>query len=278
MDAIVQRVGLRVREARERRGWSRKLLAERSGVSLRFLGDLEAGRGNISILRLADVARPLDLSLDRLLSEHGDRVWGLFERIHSLEHSELERLEEHVSGLSVSSPLSGEVLALLGVRGAGKSTVGRRVADSLGWTFVELDARVEEAAGLSLAQLFAIHGEPYYRQVEHEVLGELLAGASRVVVATGGSLVTHSEAWALLRRRAQTVWLRADAQDHWERVIAQGDHRPMERNPQAFSQLESLLAERAPLYQQASGTVETSGRGVEAVVDDVLHHVGGSAL
>jgi len=249
------------------------VLAERSGVSLRFLGDLEAGRGNISILRLADVARPLDLDLDRLVSEHGDGAWSVFERIQSLEDSELERLEEHLASLSASSPSSAEVLALLGVRGAGKSTVGRRVADSLGWGFVELDAQVEEAAGLSLGQIFAIHGEPYYRQVEHAVLGSLLAGASRVVVATGGSLVTHSEAWGLLRRRAQTVWLQADAQDHWERVIAQGDHRPMERNPQAFSQLESLLAERAPLYQQASGVVETSGRTVDDVVADVLQQM-----
>ena len=233
MDALVQRVGLRVRAARERRGWSRKQLAESSGVSLRFLGDLEAGRGNISILRLADVARPLELSLDRLVSEHGDRTWSVFERLQALESEELERLEEHVADLSSASSHSGEVLALMGVRGAGKSTVGRRVADSLGWSFVELDARVEEAAGLSLGQIFAIHGEPYYRQVEHEVLADLLAGASRVVVATGGSLVTHSEAWGLLRRRARTVWLQADAQDHWERVIAQGDHRPMESNPQA---------------------------------------------
>jgi XRE family aerobic/anaerobic benzoate catabolism transcriptional regulator len=271
---VVHRVGHRVREERTRRGLSRKRLAELSGVSQRFLGDLEAGRGNISIRRLADVARPLDLSLARLVSDHEPRAWALLDRLSSLDPGDLDRVEQHLDGLGVSPRGSGEVLALLGVRGAGKSTVGREVADRLGWAFVELDARVEEAAGLSLAQLFSIHGEPYYRQVEHEVLGTLLGSASQTVVATGGSLVTHSEAWGLLRRRAHTVWLRADAQDHWERVIAQGDRRPMERNPQAFSQLESLLAERAPLYRQASGIVETSGRSVADVVADVLERMG----
>jgi shikimate kinase len=136
--------------------------------------------------------------------------------------------------------------------------------------FVELDARIEELSGLSLAEVFAIHGASYYREVEHDALTALLEETDCAVVATGGSLVTHTETWALLRRRMRTVWLQAEAQELWDRVIAQGDHRPMEQNPQAFAQLQELLELRMPLYQQAQYRVSTSDRAVQSVVSEVV--------
>jgi XRE family aerobic/anaerobic benzoate catabolism transcriptional regulator len=144
------------------------------------------------------------------------------------------------------------------------------VAEALSVDFVELDARIEALAGLSLAEIFAIHGEPYYRRIEFEALTALVADGREAVVATGGSVVAHDESWQVLRDQSQTLWLRADAQDHWDRVIAQGDHRPMDRNPHAFAQLEALLKSREPLYAQAERVVDTSRKSLDIVVAEVI--------
>ncbi|MEZ4268167.1 MAG: shikimate kinase, partial [Myxococcota bacterium] len=143
--------------------------------------------------------------------------------------------------------------------------------------FVELDGLIEESAGLALSDLFAIHGASYYRRVEYDALSRFLARGGPAVLATGGSLVTHEETFALLRRSATTVWLHAHAQDLWARVLAQGDDRPMRRNPHAFAQLEALLAEREPLYRKAHSAVETSAKSIERVVEAVVAAARGSA-
>jgi len=161
------------------------------------------------------------------------------------------------------------VIALLGLRGAGKTTIGRRLARHLRVAFVELDRRVEEAANLSLAELFSLHGEDYYRKLERDVLQAVLAGQTPMVLATGGGLVTSPDTYALLKRSAITVWLRASPEDHWNRVLRQGDRRPMTDHPQAMSDLRSLLSAREPLYAAAAHTVDTSGLSVEHVVDTI---------
>jgi XRE family transcriptional regulator, aerobic/anaerobic benzoate catabolism transcriptional regulator len=155
---------------------------------------------------------------------------------------------------------------LLGVRGAGKSTIGAALAKKLGRRFVELDHEIESAAGLSLGEVFSLHGEAYYRRVEREVLARVLAEPEATVLATGGSIVNDPATYALLRSRARTIWLRASAEDHWNRVVAQGDRRPMAENPHAFEELRALLAARTKLYARADQTVETSGRSVKHVV------------
>jgi XRE family aerobic/anaerobic benzoate catabolism transcriptional regulator len=152
------------------------------------------------------------------------------------------------------------------VRGAGKSTVGAALAERLEVPFVELDQKIEAAAGLSLGELFELHGEAHYRQLERESLRQVLDG-SRLVLATGGSIVSSQDSFALLRQRSRTVWLRARAEDHWDRVIRQGDRRPMAENPHAFAQLRTLMAARAPLYAAAHHVIETSGRSLDQVVD-----------
>lgn len=254
-ERLLEIVGARVRARRQRRGETLKALAASSGLSPRYLVELERGRGNISIARLAAVARALSLPLMALVAPP-----GLANRVEELAHS--------------GTP---DRLALLGVRGAGKSTVGRRIAHRLRMDFVELDALVEDAAGLTLAEIFAIHGETYYRDLEREALTALVDSGRRAVIATGGSLVTFPDTWQHLRANARTVWLRAEAQDLWDRVIAQGDHRPMESNPHAFAQLEALLARRIPLYEQADVTLDTRGRTVDAVVDELAGLMGTGA-
>ena len=169
------------------------------------------------------------------------------------------------------------VIALLGLRGAGKTTIGRRLARRLRIPFVELDRRIEEAAGLTLAEIFALHGEDYYRRLERQALEALLDRDRPMVLATGGGIVTSPETYAHLRQRAVSVWLRADPEDHWNRVVQQGDRRPMADHPQAMGELRRLLAAREPLYAEAAVVVETSGRGADEVVAAVLAAIGPSA-
>ena len=234
VDPYLEAVGAAVRGHRERLGWSRRELAAHSGVSERFLAQLETGAGNISLRRFADVARALGTSPSALLAP--------------ADAPDVRRI------------------ALLGVRGAGKSSVGSALARRLGVAFVELDQRIEQAAGLPLGEMFALHGEAYYRRIEREVLTRVLADASPMVLATGGSIVNDPTNYALLRTRCRTIWLVARAEDHWNRVVAQGDLRPMAENPQAFAELGALLAARAELYGRADHTIDTSGRHVPEVV------------
>jgi XRE family aerobic/anaerobic benzoate catabolism transcriptional regulator len=231
-------VGAAVRGQRERRGWSRRELAAASGVSERFLAQLEVGQGNISLRRFADVAHALGTTPAALLAP-------------------------------AEAPANAQPIALLGVRGAGKSTIGAALARKLGMRFVEVDAEIEEAAGLPLGEVFALHGEAYYRRLEREVLTRLLAEPPPSVLATGGSIVNDPTNYALLRARAQTIWLRASAEDHWNRVIAQGDQRPMAENPHAFEELRALLAARTKLYACADHTIDTTARTVRQVVAEV---------
>lgn len=235
VDRYLEAVGSAVRSHRERLGWSRRELAAQCGVSERFLAQLETGAGNISLRRFADVAHALGTSPSALLGP-------------------------------ADAPGSARPIALLGVRGAGKSSVGVALARRLGIAFVELDQRIEQAAGLPLGELFALHGEAYYRRIEREVLTRLLADRSPMVLATGGSIVNDPTNYALLRARCRTIWLQAGAEDHWNRVVAQGDQRPMAENPHAFAELRALLAARKELYARADHTIDTTGRRVPQVV------------
>ena len=274
MADILSHVGATVRALRTHRGFTIKDLAERSRVSRRFLVELENGRGNISISKLSQVADALGRHVASLLAPEG--TTELVDHVTSLDGPSCLKLRAMLSELPVASGSRVRTsVALMGVRGSGKSTVGRALAQELGMEFVELDARIESASGLRLAEIFAIHGPEYYRELEHEAITALMAEGGSTVIATGGSLVTHNETWTLLRRKMRTVWLHAEAQELWDRVIAQGDHRPMEQNPEAFAQLEDLLELRMPLYQQSQRCVRTSNRSVDAVVSEVVSFLTG---
>ena len=237
-DRLLAGLGRRVRELRGAQGLTLQELAERSDLSARFLVQVESGEGNISVRKLVRLAHALGTTPAELLSGPGG-----------------ER--------------DLPVVALLGLRGAGKTTIGRRLARRLRVPFVELDRRVEEAAGLALDEIFALHGEEYYRRLEKEALEDVLDEDRPLVLATGGGLVTSPETYARLRRRALTVWLRAHPEEHWNRVVQQGDRRPMADHPEAKAELRRLLAAREPLYAEAAHTVDTS-RGS---VDDVARRI-----
>jgi XRE family aerobic/anaerobic benzoate catabolism transcriptional regulator len=230
-------IGSKVRSRRTSMGWTLREIADRSGVSSRFLSDLESGKGNISVSRLADVARALDVPLISLIP------------------SEKEETPATVS--------------LVGLRGAGKSTIGRSLAKHLGIRFLELDGLIEKEANLSLAELFALHGEAYYKRLAYDVLLRMLARNESVIIATGGSVVTDAETWQLLKRRTHTVWIKATPEDHWKRVLGQGDTRPMANRASAMSELRAILAQRAPLYAEASQTIDTASLRVTEAVKQI---------
>lgn len=223
---LLSAVGSRVRSRRLEQGATLKQLAKSASLSPRFLSQLEAGQANIAIGRLLQVADALQVPLQQLLAE--DR------------------------------PL---LIGLLGLRGAGKSTLGPQIAAALGIAFVELDQRIEAAAGLGLSELFALHGEPYYRRLEGQCLAALVAEGHPCVVALPGGIVHDDEAFQHLRHHATSVWLRATPEDHMTRVLAQGDQRPMAESEDAMAELRAILAAREPLYAQADITVDTSAAG-----------------
>lgn len=237
--ALLSALGHRLREVREAHGLSVTDLAARAGVSRRHVTEAEAGRANLTVVKLAQLAAALRVPLGQLC----DLPIGAHQ---------------------------GERLALVGLRGAGKSTLGRRLALELEAPFVELDARIEARAGLSLAEIFDLQGVEVYRELEREALEEVLAEGQRMVIATGGSLVTSPETFARLRESCRTLWLRASPEEHLERVLAQGDRRPVEGHPRAMEELREILERRAPLYALCDGRVETAGRPVEAVLAEAL--------
>ncbi len=251
MSLRLDALGERVRRRREALSLTQRELAARAELSLRFLAQLEAGQGNISLLRFAQLARALGVPAAELLAE----------------------AEAVAITRTAASADTGLVVALVGLRGAGKSTIGKRLARKLGVALVELDVHIEKAAGLSLAQIFELHGEAYYRRLERETLRRVLVETRAAVIATGGSIVNDRETWRLLRERATTVWLRARPEDHWNRVVEQGDQRPMADSPHAFAELRALLTAREPLYATADHTVDTSALGLDGSVGKIAELV-----
>jgi len=242
--ALLTELGQRLRTAREAAGLSGAELARRAEVSRRTVTEAEAGRANLSVLKLARLARVLRAPLAELC----DLPLGA---------------------------LRGERLALVGLRGAGKSTVGRQVALALEAPFVELDERVEALAGMSLAELFDLRGAETYRRLEREALEEVLSEGGRQVIATGGSIVQDDGTFSRLREACHTVWLRATPEEHLERVLDQGDRRPTEGRPRAMEELREILGRRAPRYALCERAVDTSDRAPEQVAHEVLAGLAG---
>ena len=260
-------LGDRVREARARRGMSRKLLAGDSTVSERYLAQLEAGQGNVSILLLRQIATALNLSLTELLAEDSGDAVEL-----TLTTQFLKRLPRQTLA-AVRSQLVRDYgsardermkrIALIGLRGAGKSTLGAKLARARGAPFIELDREIERDAGTSLSEIFLLYGQAGYRRYERRCLERVLEKNERAVIATGGSIVSEPGTYELLLSACFSVWLKAEPEEHMARVIAQGDTRPMAGNDQAMEDLRRILDGRAVLYGQADVTVDTAGKTPE---------------
>ncbi len=258
----------RVRDARARRGMSRKILARDSQVSERYLAQLEAGKGNVSILLLRQIAQALSMPLEELLRTDDERpvervlVDQLLNRLSPQQLATvrlgLARDFEHAHAARRRR------IALIGLRGAGKSTLGTRLARDLDAPFIELDREVEREAATGLNEIFLLYGQAGYRRYERRALERIIERHDRVVIATGGSIASEPGTFDLLLASCFTVWLKARPEEHMARVIAQGDMRPITGHKEAMDDLERILAGRERLYRQADIAVDTGDRSIDA--------------
>jgi XRE family aerobic/anaerobic benzoate catabolism transcriptional regulator len=280
LELLQKTLGARIRAGRQARELTLAQFAERVGLSRRFLTDLELGRANVSLQGLAKVADALAVAPATLVAPDGEpsRRADLVRLVELVPERAVDEARAALEKLVAAAPQPRRV-ALIGLRGAGKSSLGRAAAESAGIRFVELDQRVEEVAGMPLADVFTLHGEAWYRRLEREALEKLVADRRPLVVATGGGIVMAADTYELLRRHFVTVWLEASPEDHWNRVVEQGDGRPMQGQPAAMARLREILSERAPLYGLAHHTVDTSALGlaksrerVEAIVRAAASH------
>ena len=234
--AYLARLGERVRAWRGEQRMTRKQLAAASGVSERYLAQLEAGQGNMSVLLLRKVARAMGVGVERLVRDDDGQQ---------------------------------KPVALIGLRGAGKSTLGTKLAEALKVPFVELDREVEKEAGAQLGEVFAMYGPDAFRRFERRALERVLAEHPLAVIATGGGLVTDPGTYELLLERCRCIWLRAAPEEHMNRVIAQGDMRPFKGRSPALDEVRKLLTDRDRLYGRAHTMVDTSGKTVRQSLADL---------
>jgi len=272
--AFLLRLGDRVKELRARRGMTRRILARDSGVSERYLAQLESGAGNISIVLLRALARALDVPLDSIVRDGPEaaleiaEVNALLGRLAPSEVIEARDILTARFGAPDGGLRLGRI-ALIGLRGAGKSTLGKRLAEQRDVPFIELDREVEAASGMTLSEIFDLYGQAGFRRLERQALDRILGTTPRFVVAAGGSIVSQPDTFAELLLACFTVWIRARPAEHMQRVIAQGDLRPMADNLEAMADLERILAGREALYSKADATVDTGGRSVESTLEEL---------
>ncbi|HJV27994.1 MAG TPA: helix-turn-helix transcriptional regulator [Aromatoleum sp.] len=264
---ILPTLGKRVRELRDRRGMTRKLVAREAGVSERHLAHLEAGDGNVSIVLLDNIARALNVSLVELLApEAEDTVEKRLIR-RFLERLPQNRLEEVVFRLmrdfGHEEAVRRKRIALIGLRGAGKTTLGKRLAQEEGMPFIELDREIEKETGIPAREIFSLYGQSGYRRIEKRTLDRVLRDNPRAVISIGGGVVSQPESFELLLGQCMTVWVKAAPEEHMARVLSQGDLRPMAGNDEAMEDLKRILEARLPLYAKADTALDTTGETVE---------------
>lgn len=269
--------GERVRGERARRGMSRKLLAQHAGISERYLTQLESGRGNVSVLLMKHIARALGVPLVRLFDETAAPPELMLVR-QFLARLSPEQLNEAYEALTTrfagdASASRSRRIALVGLRGAGKTTIGSSLAKARKIPFFELDREVERLSGTSLGSILELYGQQAYRRYELQALQELLGSVPEFVLATGGSLVSETPTYELLLRSCFTVWVRTTPEEHMRRVLAQGDLRPMAGSQQAMEDLRRILRERAELYSRADLTLDTTGKPEEKTVRELLKQI-----
>ncbi len=267
---LLSRLGEAVRTARGQRGLSRKLVSEMSGVSLRYLAQLESGTGNISITLLRQVAEAINVPLAWLIAQADDRLGAAVDLAGAILDAPPAQREQIRQILSQGSPTPSNRIALIGLRGAGKSTLGQLSARRLGLPFVELNSDIEAASGMSVSEVFNLYGQEGYRRLERTCLEDIIARDGGCILETGGGIVSEPATFARLLSAFTVVWLRALPEEHMARVIAQGDNRPMADNPQAMEELRTILTSRESQYAKAPIHLSTTDRTVEEALEELL--------
>ena len=281
--AFLAGIGAEVRRQRAKRGMTRRQLAQASETSERYLAQIESGAGNPSASVLRAIAQALELPAAALLGEAGARpvaLGAILDLLVQVPEGELAALAKEIGARVERSENADRArrIALVGLRGAGKSTLGRLLAQHLSWPFIELDRLVEEDYGASIPDLIEMAGTATFRRHERSALERVIAEHETAIVTTAGGIVADAETYSLLLRRTHTLWLKARPEDHMSRVMAQGDFRPMAQNREAGSKdamadLVAILEARRADYARAEAEIDTSGEAVEASFAKLLRSV-----
>jgi XRE family transcriptional regulator, aerobic/anaerobic benzoate catabolism transcriptional regulator len=275
-DVYMRILAAKLRDARAQRGMTRSALAADSGVSLRFLAQLESGQANPSIRVLRRIATAMGFSADDLLSETPMRsvehllFAQMVNRLSDDDLREARRILARYFGSNGAGESHATHVTLIGLRGAGKSTLGRRLAKHRGVPFFELDREVERAYGATIGEILQLHGQPGYRRFEREALQTVLSKNPAAIIETGGGLAADPETLRSLLDGSLTVWVHASPEEHMQRVIDQGDLRPMARSREAMRELRDILAAREPFYRQAHLHLNTSARTPDESFEELV--------
>jgi len=276
---FLEQLGQRVRTMRALHGMSRKVLAKVSGISERYIAQLESGKGNVSIMLLRRVSDAMGAHLEDLIpaSEPAPDWPVIRDLLRKATPNQIAQAKDILSGQGTAAsalrrtPFAG--IALIGLRGAGKSTLGKMLAKKIDWSFVELNKEIEAQNGLSVAEIIALYGQEGFRRMEQAALGQLLARKELMVLATGGGIVSEPLTFDLILSSFYTIWLKAEPEEHMARVRRQGDLRPMADDRSAMAELRTILLSREPLYARASAVVDTAGLAVEAAAARLIDAV-----
>ncbi|MCA6105644.1 helix-turn-helix transcriptional regulator [Bradyrhizobium cenepequi] len=274
---FLEQLGQRVRTMRALRGMSRKVLAKVSGISERYIAQLESGKGNVSIVLLRRVSHAMGAHLEDLIpSTEPAPDWAVIrDLLRKATPEQIAHAKDILVDGSASAPRRSSFsgIALIGLRGAGKSTLGKMLAKRIGWSFVELNKEVERENGLSIAEIIALYGLEGFRRMEQAALKQLLARNELMVLATGGGIVSEPLTFDLILSSFYTIWLKAEPEEHMARVRRQGDLRPMADDRSAMAELRNILLSREPLYSRASAVVDTAGLSVDAAAARLIEAV-----
>ena len=267
--SFLEQLGQRVRTMRALRGMSRKVLAKVSGISERYIAQLESGKGNVSIVLLRRVSNAMAAHLEDLIPANEPTPdWPVIrDLVRKATPSQIANAKDVLSQDKATAAAQRQMsfagIALIGLRGAGKSTLGKLLAKKIGWSFVELNKEIEQQNGLSVAEIIALYGQEGFRRMEQAALGQLLARKELMVLATGGGIVSEPLTFDLILSSFYTIWLKAEPEEHMARVRKQGDLRPMADDRSAMAELRTILLSREPLYARASAVVDTAGLSVD---------------
>src|SRR6201997_4668552 len=273
---FLEQLGQRVRTMRALRGMSRKVLAKVSGISERYIAQLESGKGNVSIVLLRRVSNAMGAHLEDLIpAAEPSPDWAVIrDLLRKATPSQVAQAKDILAGQNASQQIKSFAgIALIGLRGAGKSTLGKLLAKKIGWNFIELNKEIEAQNGLSVAEIIALYGQEGFRRMEQAALTALLARKEPMVLATGGGIVSEPLTFDLILTSFYTIWIKAEPEEHMARVRRQGDLRPMADDRSAMEEVRNILLSREPLYARASAVVDTAGLSVDAAAARLIDAV-----